>query len=163
MSLHPTECPPHATRQKLGRYTVVTLIATPTNFVLFTFLLTVLQLPAVAANLIAAACITIPTFVAYRRWVWPANDTASTASEVGMYWLWTTISIALASGVLWSLERSGASHPVLILTPLLTYATLWIARFSFLDRYLFAQTADVAALNPIVDPNARVRSQQPAR
>jgi putative flippase GtrA len=143
MSLHPNQISPHATHRKFSRYTIVTLIATPTNFVLFTFLLTVGQLPAVAANLVAAACITVPTYVAYRRWVWPADDTVSAASEVGLYWLWTAASVTLASCVLWLLESSGGSRPVLVVAPLLTYAALWIARFSFLDRYLFAQADEV--------------------
>lgn len=133
--------PSRSTRRKLSRYTLITLVGSPTNLALYLVILTALDWPALAANLAAATVIAPATYLANRRWVWGRRTPHSLRREILPYWAMTLVSVLAASATLAVLELAGAPLGLLAVTPLLVYALLWIARFVLLDRWLFPDTA----------------------
>jgi putative flippase GtrA len=132
--------PPTSTQQSvaapLGRYTLVTIVGSPTNLVLFYLFLGPLGRPAPIATLLAAAIVAPLTYVAYRRFVWRVESPAS-ASEATKYWVMTAISVGFAMLVAQGLETTDASDLTAAAGILFAYTAIWILRFMFLDKALF--------------------------
>lgn len=130
-----------STSNKMTRYLVVTIVATPANFILFALGFLVLGLPAIVSNVLAATLVSIPTYIASWRWVWQVDRLESRRGEAMQYWTSTMVSLALATLALWFLEGAGAGSTVLVLTPFGVYTVLWLLRYAFLDKYLFRRQA----------------------
>ncbi len=125
-----------STKKKFGRFVMVTVAATPTNFFIYAWLLRK-GLPATFSNIASATIVTPPTFVATKCWVW------GSAGELGpqmlRYWFFTLFNVAVATATLFVLSQAGASSNILTLAPIAVYAVLLVARFTYLERRLFAQ------------------------
>ena len=122
-------------RRKIGRYLIVTLVATPVNFLLYAVLLGTTRWHATVCNIVAATAVTVPTYAVNRLWVW--KSTGGIAWQIACYWLTTIVNVAVASGAVWMLELVQAPHLALVVAPLLVYTLLWLVRFVVLDRVLF--------------------------
>lgn len=130
-----------STSDKMTRYLVVTAVATPANFLLFALGFLALGLPAIVSNVLAATVVSIPTYIASRRWVWQVDRLTSRRGEAAQYWSSTMVSLAAATLALFLLEGAGAGSTVLVMTPFGVYTVLWLVRYLFLDKYLFRRAA----------------------
>ena len=126
---------PIRTEKRLGRYALVTLVASPANLLLYWFFLRATHWSAVTANLAAAILVVVPTYVANRLWVWPADGTPDVRREILIYWLLTLLNVGVASAAVAVAEALGASEAKLVVVLLGSYVVVWLARFAILDRY----------------------------
>lgn len=128
-------------RQIVRRSLVLTIVATPANLGLYLigFLALGLGLGPLTANVLAGTAVSVPAYVASRRWIWRfAPSSAADAWGRGVvYWLSTMANLGVATIALALLERGGARDAVLAVAPLAVYSALWVARLGFLDRVLF--------------------------
>jgi putative flippase GtrA len=120
--------------RKLNLYLVVSLVASPANLAVYAVLLQVTTWPPTAANASAAAIITTPTFLAYRRFVWGVRTRHSFRREVVPYWVTTGVNVTASSLVAWWLGRQQAPDWLLVVATFAVYTTLWSLRFLVLDR-----------------------------
>ena len=107
----------------------------------------VLRWSAVTANLLAAAVATIPTYVLYRRWVWRQTGRSHLRQEVapfvaivvlGLVVVTLAADLGEATGARITDARLGQTVVVVVFT-LVACFSLWVARFYFLDRFLFGK------------------------
>ena len=120
--------------RKLNLYLVVSLVASPANLAVYAILLQATTWPPTAANASAAAIITTPTFLAYRRFVWGVRTRHSFRREVVPYWITTGVNVTTSTVVAWWLGRQGVPDWLLVVATFVVYTTLWSLRFLVLDR-----------------------------
>ena len=137
----PLEVAPR-TAAPLGRYSLVTLVGSPTNLALFYLFLGPAGMKAPVATLFAAAIIAPLTYVAYRQFVWQV-DSPTSSGEITKYWVMTLISVGFAMFITHILETAGASDLATLAGNLFAYTAIWILRFLFLDRALFRNRASL--------------------
>lgn len=128
--------PPSPPSHKASRFALVTIAATPVNIAVYWVLLA-LGLPSIIANLAAATVVTVPTFVVNRRWVWPGASGGSQRAMAFRYWLSSVANVGVATAVLALVIGAGAGDVVLLFTPPVVYAALFVLRFLYLDRVVF--------------------------
>lgn len=128
--------PTHSNTAPIARYSIVTLVGSPTNLALFYVFVAQVGWSAPMATLIAAVIVAPFTYAAYRRFVWQVESSTSTA-EITKYWVMTAISVGFAMLVSQLLETIEASNFAATTGVLFAYTTIWILRFLYLDRALF--------------------------
>ncbi|MDH3679619.1 MAG: GtrA family protein [Acidimicrobiia bacterium] len=133
------ERPERSLRGKLGGYTTVSVIAAVANLVAYGSWLRVTDLHPTVANIAAAAMVALPTFYVNRRWVWRLRD-GGAGRQLLPYYLFTATNVTLSSTFAWFLAGRQASDAVLIAATFSVYATMWLLRFVFLDRFLFRRS-----------------------
>ena len=116
-----------------------------TSLTVLGVLVGVVGVGAVAANLIATAVGTVPSFELNRRWVWSQTDKRSLGREVVPFCalsfaglLVSTLAVRAASALAdhsGRLVHTGAVE----LANLCAYGSLWVAQFVLLDRVLFSR------------------------
>lgn len=121
----------------LRRYLVVTAVSTPANVAVIWALLASTEWHPLICNLLSATAVTIPTFFACALWVWPQSGPAP--GRAAAYWTSSLVNVALASLAVAMAGRSGADDSVLAFVPFAAYTFLWVGRFFFLDRIVFAR------------------------
>ncbi|MGH9054978.1 MAG: GtrA family protein [Acidimicrobiales bacterium] len=100
---------------------------------------------ATAANMVATATATIPSFELNRRWVWSKRDRRSWGREVVPFWAWAFLELGLSTLAVHSVDAyaqsSGVHHALRTLaaelTTVATTGTLWVVQFFLFDRVLF--------------------------
>lgn len=126
---------PNRTQQAAG-FTAVSGAAAVANAVVLWLMLAVLGSAALATAL-AALFVAPPTLVAYQRVVWPASESNRWQQHIA-FLANTAANVLVASAVAAWAERSGAGDIVVFAAVIATYGVLAVARFTLLDRVLFA-------------------------
>ena len=154
---------------KLLRYAAVSGVATATSLSILGILVGVLGVDAAAANVVATAVGTVPSFELNRRWVWIDRTRRSvlrqvtpfcTLSFAGLVISTLAVHAASARTIGWS---RGWHTLAVEAANVSAYGALWVVQFVLLDRVLFhhprpeASSADTAE-HATGDP----RSQEPA-
>lgn len=129
-----------ALAKKFGGYAIVTVVAAPANLILYSTLLSLTDWHPSIANLVAAFCIAVPSFIANRQLVWRIRSTESLRCQMLMYWCFTAFNVTCSSAVAWVLARRDASNTALVLATFAVYSTTWLLRFFFLDKILFTNS-----------------------
>jgi putative flippase GtrA len=135
----------------LARFAVVTAVATSASLASYLGLMRWSDMTPVACNLIAALALSTATFPINRRWVWSARPVDSIRRAAALYWLSSLVNVVVASIALAVLKSSGSAKAVTPVVPLAVYASLWLARFAFLDR--------VAFRSPVIENPPRVATE----
>ncbi|MCP4226224.1 MAG: hypothetical protein GY773_23050 [Actinomycetia bacterium] len=125
---------PRSLGRKLNLYLIVSLIASPANLIVYATLLRATDWHPSAANATAAAIVTTPTFLAYRRFVWGVRTPHSMRREVIPYWMTTGVNVSASTAVAWWLGRLEAPDWLLVIATFAVYTTLWLLRFLLLDK-----------------------------
>lgn len=127
-------------------------------------------LPGWLASLTASGIAIIPGYPLNRTWTFGRRGKSSTWREVLPYWVSSVASaVAAAAAVGWADNWAGtltAHHHDLVRslvdvgTYLAVYGAMWIGRFVFMDRLLFApgRNGSLAAAAPLVSEPTKSRS-----
>ena len=140
--------------KKAFRYTVtsgVSFLVSQVSFVVF-FAAHIFgaKYSSITATLIGA----VPSYVMNRYWAWEKRDTNRLFGEVVPYIIMALISLAFST---WATDFADShkglvsgSHLLTVLwvdgAYILSFAILWIAKFAFLNRILFASRGAGSAL-----------------
>lgn len=124
--------------RRLSRYVLVTAVATPLNLFALAVLLATTSWHPTICNIVAASAVTVPTYLACLRWVWPFAGRE--AGRAAAFWASSMLNVATASTVVWMLEHHDVSRARLLLVPNAVYAVLWAGRFLVLDRLVFTSS-----------------------
>ncbi len=98
------------------------------------------------AQTAAAILSTIPSYELNRRWVWGRNGKSSATREIAPFWIISLVQFAISLlAINWLgswMERHVESHLLRTLwlqaIVLCIYGVMWIAKFIFFNRVLFA-------------------------
>ena len=114
---------------------------------------------AATANLIATGLTTIPSYYLNRAWAWGKTGKSHLWREVVPFWIIAFVSLALSTGVVW-IAAHNADHiththegkTILVeAANLLTYAVLWVGKYTFFNKVLFKHnTAEEPAAELVV-------------
>ncbi len=127
------------------RYGTVSLLATATSVTVLGVLVSTNALPAGLANVVATAVGAVPSFELNRRWVWRRTSHRSVRAEMLPFWLLSlaglalsTLAVTFAAAWAGSTGLDGAARTLAIgAANLAAWASLWVAQFVILDRFLF--------------------------
>jgi putative flippase GtrA len=107
----------------------------------------ILRWSAVSANILAAGVATVPTYLLYRRWVWQQTGRSHLRREVAPFMVVVVVGLVVvtwaadlgeAAGARITDARLGQTVVVVVFTLAACFA-LWVARFFFLDQFLFGK------------------------
>jgi len=135
------------------RYGTVSVIATVTSLTVLGVLVSTTTIPAGVANVIATAVGTFPSFELNRRWVWQRTGRRSMRAELVPFWILSftglalsTLSVSLAAAWAGSAGLHGLARTAAIEgANVAAWASLWVAQFVILDRFLFRTTTTPAS------------------
>ena len=165
------------TVRRLVRYSGVSAVSTATSLVTLGFLVGVAGMSAMAANVIATAVGTVPSFELNRRWVWRAAGRRSVLGQVVPFCALSFAGLVVSTLAVGAASARTAgwghwSHTVAVLAAnVAAYGSLWVIQYVLADRVLFVHrdgASPIAAPGPgpavvqlPVDPVPPVREQVP--
>lgn len=111
-----------------------------------------LGMSEIAAGTAAVITSTIPAYFLSRRWVWIRQGDGSIRREITVFWLLSFVQFLVSLAILAIAGRfikprvdSKSLQALLFnIVNLGTYGAMWIGKFLFLNRVLFAEKANVA-------------------
>jgi putative flippase GtrA len=124
---------------KLLRYSMTSVVGVVLGQSLLQLFYSVLDWPAVAANVAATTISTGPVYLINRYWVWKKKTGNSLRREVVPFWGMSFLGLALSSLIVYVVERRTEAPLAISLANLSGFGVLWVAKFIVLDRVLFAQ------------------------
>lgn len=146
--------------QRFSRYGVVSIANAVFGQLLFLGLLAGIRVDAVVANLVSATIAGIPTFCAYRWWVWRCRGRADLVREAVPVFMTFVIGVLVASGAVLGVQKGlRGTHlsrgPEIILLDaavIVAYGIVWLARYGVLHHWVFGrsgQSSSVFAVDPV--------------
>ncbi len=99
----------------------------------------VLDWPAVLANVTAVCVAAGPAYYANRRWVWSRTDRHSVTREILPFWAYSFAGLGISSLLVALADRWWQSAVAVSAANLAGFGALWVGKFILLDRVLFAR------------------------
>ncbi len=142
--------------RKTLRYAAVSVIAIVVSQIAIAVTYGGMHLSKTAAQTAAVIVSTIPSYELNRRWVWGRNGKSSKSREIAPFWIISVVQFLLSLvAVNWLggwMERQVSSHLHRTLAlqsiVLLVYGVMWIGKFVFFNRVLFADRSMRAVTPP---------------
>ncbi len=100
----------------------------------------VLDWPAVLANVTAVCVAAGPAYYANRRWVWSRTDRHSVTREILPFWAYSLAGLGISSLLVALADRWWQSAVAVSAANLAGFGALWVGKFILLDRVLFARS-----------------------
>lgn len=126
---------------------MVSVVFVPLGQAMVQILVWVFKVPEQWAVLISACILTLPNYLANKYMVWRDKSKDNRATEVTVFWLAAVLGTSFAMGFVWLAGRmfpkaqGELSHGIAIFcAQLLGYGIVWVARYVFLDRWIFKAT-----------------------
>jgi putative flippase GtrA len=123
---------------KLLRYAAVSGVSVAVTQTLLVGLHLRLGWSPTTANVWAVALGAAPAYVLNRRWVWRVEGDHSLTREVIPFWATAFAGLLLSTIVVGVASGHNASPLVANVANLSAFGSLWVAKYLFLDRLLFA-------------------------
>jgi putative flippase GtrA len=133
--------------QKLLRYSAASLVSLVCSLMLFVLFDGAFHWSAVVSSTLATAIATVPSYHLNRKWAWGRSGKSHVRREILPFWIlgiigwaFSTYSVKLAESALNSnhslahIEKTG----IIAVVYVGAYGVLWIAKFIFFNKVLFA-------------------------
>jgi putative flippase GtrA len=129
------------------RYSMVSAISSGVSLVgLYVFYRVFKIGSAGVSNICATAVATVPSYYLNRTWAWKRAGKSHLMREVVPFWVIAAVSLGLSTGAVTLASHEALSHGLQGRTETLlvefanffTYGVLWIGKFFFFNRFLFA-------------------------
>jgi len=125
--------------RKFLRYAGVSAITVPLTQLLLLMFYSAAGLPGTAANALAVSIAAVPGYLLNRSWVWQKNDSHSFSKEVLPFWVINLLGLVLSTlAVGWADNQTGNAL-VLVAVNIAVFGAIWVAKFSVLEQWLFAE------------------------
>ncbi len=137
--------------RKAARYTLVSAVAVGVSQGTLLVAFGLLRWSAVAANILATAIATVPSYALNRAWVWRKGGRSHLVKELLPFWALAFLGLALSTLAAAGAERwaetasdaRGVQTLIVSGSTLAAFGVLWIAKFAILERLLFGN-ADIS-------------------
>jgi putative flippase GtrA len=130
---------------RLLRYGGVTVVTTLVGLTTLFFGLYVFEWSPWFANLVSVFMSTPFAYYLNRRFVWEqAAGNHSVSREVTPFWIMTGIGFIVSTAAVWMASLFTESNPLLLLTQLCAFGGLWLVKFAFLEKYLWADAEPIS-------------------
>jgi putative flippase GtrA len=145
--------------QKMIKYTLVSVISVTVYEIGLGILVGLLHWKARAANILACSVATVPSYYLNRTWAWGKSGRSHFWKEVAPFWVLAFIGLAFST---WCADFAGSwaedhvsSHALLTLVvmgaALGSFGVLWLGKFVFFNKVLFAHHPETLEDNPALD------------
>jgi putative flippase GtrA len=139
--------------QKLLKYSAASIISLVVSVIFLVIFDGVFGWGAVVSSTLATAIATVPSYELNRKWAWGKSGKGHIWREVVPFWVvafigwgFSTYSTKLAES---ALKGSSISHiertAIIALVYIAAFGVLWIAKFIFFNKVLFAHQRDHVA------------------
>jgi len=130
---------------RVGRFGVVSVMNVVITQALLQGAYQLTSMGAVAANVFAVGVSSLPAYLVNRRWVWQRTGRHSVSREIVPFWTYSFVGLALSTVAVAAIEDRWSSPAAVSGANIGAFAVLWIAKYVFLDRWLFTHTDGDAA------------------
>jgi putative flippase GtrA len=125
----------------------VSVVTTVMSLVTLAVATAAFGMAAWAANVLATALATGPSYCLNRRWTWGRRDTSDLWREIVPFWLLSFAGLALSTMAVAIADAWASAHglapalhtPVLLAAHMAGFGALWVVQFVVLDRVLFGR------------------------
>lgn len=127
-----------ADQKRVGRglrFGAVSAVNVPLVQALILLLQVLLDLEGWLANLVAVAALTGPAYVASKRWVWGRTGAVGT-TPVALFWILSIGGLVTSTAAVYGVSLTLEGLWVANAANLVTYGSIFVARFLLLDRLL---------------------------
>ncbi len=125
-------------RDKLLRYCGVSVINVLIGQSILAVCLEVFEMGGVPSQITAAMISAVPAYILSRQWVWKADGRVSFRSEVLPFWIIAIIGLVFSASMIAVVESSTDATIALMATSLMAYGVVWVAKYLFLDKVMWA-------------------------
>ena len=140
---------------RLVRCFSVSVLTTLLSLATLALLAGLAGVPAWQANVVATAVGTVPSYQLNRRWVWGRRHGSDWRREVVPFWALSfaglalsTVAVDRADHLARALAFTGPTRTMALLAANVSaFGVLWVAQFLLLDRVLFRERDDAAAVD----------------
>ena len=133
--------------RKQLRYASVSIVFVPLGQAMVQLLRWGFGVYEVTAVFISACILTVPNYLANKYVVWKHKNTENRGPEIAVCWIAAVIGTAFAmgfvdlAGKIVPESKGQLAHALAIfVAQLLGYGIVWVARYVFLDRWIFKAT-----------------------
>lgn len=127
---------------KAVRYSMVSVVGVAVHQVVLLTGYVLVGMSGISANLLAASVAAVPAFLLNKRWVWGRGDRTRLRREVLPFWGFTVAGVVLSTAFV-GLADAWTSSPLLVAgASIAGFGVLWVAKFLFLDAWMFAATRE---------------------
>ena len=149
--------------RKLFRYTMVSVVSVGVSQTVLFLAIRALGWEERAANVLAVAVGTVPSYYLNRAWAWGKSGRSHFLKEVAPFWalsflglVFSTATVGFAAGRLSSTASSSVRAAVAAAANLGAFGVLWVAKFAIFNKLLFASHPE--DLPPALDGRTGVPS-----
>lgn len=131
---------------RLLRFGGVTVVTTTVGLITLALGLEVFGWAEVPANLVSVLASTPFGYFLNRTYVWerqPGNHSA--AREVGPFWIMTLLGFVVSTVAIGLVGSFTDSTPLLLLTQIAAFGSLWLVKFYFLEKVLWSDDSEAVA------------------
>ena len=129
---------------KWAKYSAASLSGVVTSTATLFVLLEIVDMGAVAANVIAVTLGALPNYLVNRAWTFQKRGSHSFTREVLPFWAMAFLGLVISTfAVAWAADRWPDNTLVVMIANVASFGVLWVARFFLLERVLFKPLADI--------------------
>jgi putative flippase GtrA len=145
--------------QRMIKYTLVSVISVTVYEIGLGILVGLLRWDARPANILACSVATVPSYYLNRTWAWGKSGRSHLWKEVVPFWVLAFIGLAFSTWCAdfaesWAQDRV-TSHTlqtlVVLGAALGSFGVLWLGKFVFFNKILFAHHPEELEENPALD------------
>jgi putative flippase GtrA len=133
---------------RLARFAMVSLVCTALTQILLWLFIGALSWSGGAANVVAVALTTVPSYLAARHWVWGAERFGGRVGrDMSIFWA-TSLAGLVLSTVLAAIAFRITPHAWAVsLANMSGFGALWVVRYMILDTHVFGAVASAVAVD----------------
>ncbi len=120
------------------KYSMVSLVGVVLGLTQLTIYSQFLGWDPVLSNVLSVMITAIPAFLLNKRWVWGSDGAVSFTREIVPFWIFTVLGLTLSTGLVAVAKNLSDSHVLVLSANLGGFGLLWVAKFVFLDKVMFA-------------------------
>jgi putative flippase GtrA len=132
--------------RKIFRYVASSIVSYIVSLACLTITKGVLDWSAFWATIVSTAVATVPSYELNRKWAWGKSGKSHLWKEVVPFWALAFVGLAFATFMTVQAEHLAKSHHLTHLGDtvvveggyMLAYAILWVGKFMFFNKVLFA-------------------------
>lgn len=135
--------------RKALRYCAVSAVNVVVGLSTLAYALEALDLTPAIANLTAWMVSTGPAYLLSRYWVWQQLGANSVKSEILPFWIIAFVGLTLSTGTISLLGMITDNTPVLMLSTVVAYGVVWVAKYLVLDGLLWPKAGDESVVEVV--------------
>lgn len=132
-------------RAKLLRFAGVSVVSLVVTQGALYFCKGVLGWAGIPSNIVAVGIAALPAYLLNRAWVWQLSDRHSLRAEIVPFWTYNLVGLLFSTVLVGIADARWGSTFSVLAANLLAFGVLWIGKFVFLEKVLFARPTAGAA------------------